>query len=122
MNNKSWEPGADEWLRQYDGPKIVDALVAAFNQASAEKGWRGRTPRAIRLRRNQVGKPWKQHHCSVLCVETGEVYANAEEAASLLHVCPATIRVAIYRGNKSQGFHWKYVDEETPSADMPPDD
>ena len=122
MNNYFWEPEADEWLRRYDGPKVVDSLVAAFNQESAKQGWRSRTPRAIRLRRNQIGKPWKQHGRSVLCIETGVVYDNAEEAAKVFFVCPATIQVAIYRRSRCQGFHWKYVDEETPSADMPPDD
>jgi hypothetical protein len=118
MNNYFWEPEADEWLRRYDGPKVVDSLVAAFNQESAKQGWRSRTPRSIRLRRNQIGKPWKQHGRSVLCIETGVVYDNAEEAAKVFFVCPATIQVAIYRGSRCQGFHWKYVDEETPSADQ----
>ena len=122
MNNSFWEPEADEWLCQYDGPKTVDALVKAFKQESAKQGWKSRTPRAIRMRRNQIGKPWKQHGRSVLCIETGVVYDNAEEAAKVFFVCPATIQVAIYRRSRCQGFHWKYVDEETPSADMPPDD
>ena len=121
MNNFFWEPEADEWLCQYDGPKTVDALVKAFKQESAKQGWKSRTPRAIRLRRNYVGESWKQQGRSVLCIETGVVYDNAEEAARPLHVCPATIQVAIYRGNKCQGFHWKYVEPETLSADQPSD-
>lgn len=121
MNNTPWEPEADEWLRQYDGPKKVDSLFKAFNQEASRQGWHLRTRIAVRGRRTQVAKTWHQYRCPVLCVETGVVYDNAEEAARPLHVCPATIRVAIYRGNKCQGFHWKYVEPETPSADQPSD-
>lgn len=55
----------------------------------------------------------------VICIETGEVFDNARDAAVFARVIPRNILDAA-RGTtlSSGGYHWKYADDETQYFDQ----
>jgi hypothetical protein len=50
----------------------------------------------------------------VICVETGEVFPSATDAAKLIGVkSSSSIIQSIKHGCRSGGYHWKYLEDST---------
>jgi hypothetical protein len=60
--------------------------------------------RSTRPEHRKLGRP-------VRCVETGELFPSASEAARTIHVHRNGIFNSIYRGCRAGGFHWAYAEE-----------
>ena len=47
----------------------------------------------------------------VVCVETGEVFYSAVEASRQMGLSKCAVWYAVKNGQKSKGFHWKYLED-----------
>ena len=53
----------------------------------------------------------KNHRAkAVICIETGEVFGSASEAANSLGVKNVSLTEACRMGHKCKNKHWKYID------------
>lgn len=48
----------------------------------------------------------------IQCVETGKIYWGAREAERQLGIKHQNLIVACKTGNKSGGYHWKYIERK----------
>lgn len=61
----------------------------------------------------EVLKKTKPHHSKVRCVETGEVFENAKEAAYSIGKSATAVNQCLYgKMKRCGGLHWEYIDTE----------
>ena len=82
--------------------KQKESLRGKFSGKNNPNYGKKTTQDAIRKMREKQGK-------KIICVETGEVFLCAGEAAEKLGVKRCGIQRCLIKGGTSHGFHWTYI-------------
>lgn len=48
----------------------------------------------------------------VRCIETGEIFGTAAEAARSMGLCSTAVCKSIRAGERSGGYHWEYIQKQ----------
>lgn len=69
----------------------------------------------VKMAKEQTKRPneqWKYRKVPVECVETGEVYEGIVDACKALPCSYNAMCVALRKGGRCRGYHWKYVGKD----------
>ena len=100
-------PKAIEWMKEH--PEFGQVRAADMLK------WQKEHPEeALEMRKINIAKASEARKKKVQCIETGEIFESASEAA---RKTPGTLQnkiCMVCRGqrNTSGGYHWKYVEED----------
>ena len=100
-------PKALEWMRQH--PEFGKARAQNMLQ------WQKEHPEEIlAMRRINVKKATNARKKKIQCVETGEIFESASDAARKIPKTSQSKICMVCRGQRNTcgGYHWKYIKEE----------
>lgn len=98
-------------------PAMLGKKFSAETREKMSKALKGKKRTPEQIKRNSlahVGKGLLSENPNAhktVCVETGQVFNSAKEAALAFGISPNSIYQSCLKGGKANGFHFKYLNE-----------
>ena len=104
-------------LTEEEANQLETLLISLFETTDKNKGYNlcygGANGKRSKETRERMSKAQLNNATSkkVLCVETNTIYPSLSEAGRVQGRTPQAIRHAILHNTKSNGFHWRYLEQ-----------